>query len=190
MPISQTRMLAIIAAAKDYQRALNTILESIRSAQQRAEHQPPEIAARELYNLSLLANPLGLLHNPMNSPAIVMTEDRHFKSNAGRNNYARKWQAQQRGALPAGARQGSIRNTQAFAPDTPDIDPRVTTEDLARFRAQAEEDRKRDASFSLDFATTPQAPVHSPEDQAGIDADVAREMQLSEMLKKGPAKGA
>lgn len=95
MPITQERMQNLIAAALDYQRALNTILTALNSAAVRCRDHP-ENKPREFDDMTMLANPLGLLHAPMQSPAILMTEHQHFKSHASRNNYERRRQLERR----------------------------------------------------------------------------------------------
>lgn len=160
----------------------------------------------EFQNASLLTNPAAALRDHAGSAVAIATEHQHFKSFAARNRAEAIRQARRRGRLPnpppvpldfhrtgspydnapqtlTPANQSTRRTihelTQAELArprQTPDIDPRITAEDLARFNAQVEEDRKRDAGFSLDFALAP-APAKLDNDiMAEIEAEAEREI--------------
>lgn len=84
MPITQARMLSLLAAAQDYQQAFQTIME-------KAEHIRSYLLARQItpeqaceqYEKATL--PLLLLQYPYDSPVVLRFESLHFAKEKKRN---------------------------------------------------------------------------------------------------------
>lgn len=95
MPITQDRMLALIAAADDFARALRTAYAEVIHANERVRtaHADP---AEELNNLTMLLSPNMLLHNPVDSQLAIEHERKHFKTVRGRNRASANWQRRKR----------------------------------------------------------------------------------------------
>jgi hypothetical protein len=84
MPISQDRMLAVLAAAADYAQGLAQARELVRVELTRA--QSGQISPLEaLEHLEILVTPAGLLNSPLGSAQVLAVEQEHFRKSAGRN---------------------------------------------------------------------------------------------------------
>lgn len=90
MPIAQSRIISVIAAAEDYQQALLVLRERafVISKNLRDKAVSAEDALSGL--LFDLQNPATLLKFPLESAATVADEKSHFRANAKRNDSAAK----------------------------------------------------------------------------------------------------
>jgi hypothetical protein len=143
MPITQARMLRLISAARDYQNALDTVLEMIHGAAKRVKN-APDTAQHELEQIDAMLVPHFILHAPIPSAATIASESAHFKVAKRLNERAQKRQERKR------AEQGQEREPQ-FEGNTRTIDPYAS----GAFTAQAESDahdlarREREANAEV-----------------------------------------
>lgn len=91
MPITQPRMLSLINAAQDYQRALRRLCNEINLQYQLS----PENS--QLSHLAAIATEAGLLDLPIESSNTIALEAAHFSKTWKRNNRTAIKQAQRRG---------------------------------------------------------------------------------------------
>lgn len=202
MPITQSRMLSIIDAALDYQQAHERVTQAVRDAFNRILVDPNtdknSLIFYEFQCAASMAEPAAFLEHHVDSAVAIATEHQHFKSVSARNRYEAIRQARKRGRLPnplplpAEFSQSRAPNDNAPFTMKPanyhrahtvidavnaelarPRDPRVTAEDEARFAAQVEEDRKRDAGFGMHMFQG-----LSDEQQAKIDAFAEREAEI------------
>lgn len=110
MPITQERMLSLIAAADDLQQAVESAALFVKSALDTAlrtgDYQ------RQLEGLASDISLHLLLLNPASTIATIAVERRHFAINKSRNESARRWHAKKRGDLgitPLKARDTSLQ---------------------------------------------------------------------------------
>ena len=106
MPISQSRMIALINSAIDYKQALDKLIDIIHNT-------PPETPSEHLF---IFAHLPSLLNDPINTPATIAVEYHHFKHNARRNDrHARKAavRRQQQGLMPRSTTPRDTRLTSA-----------------------------------------------------------------------------
>ena len=88
MPITQDRMLALIAAGEDYQQALAQARELITTNRNRVLD--GQISPQDAINLlSQFIVPELLLKSPSRSESTLYIERKHFNSNAARNERAK-----------------------------------------------------------------------------------------------------
>jgi hypothetical protein len=98
MPISQDRMLSLIEAALDYQRAYEYLCQAVRDSYYRAKA-APATALDEYQMVAMIAEPKAGLKDNAGSAVAIATEHQHFKSFASRNRSERVRQARKRGKL-------------------------------------------------------------------------------------------
>ena len=91
MPITQPRMLSLINAAQDYQKALQRLCQEINLQSQLYPKDP------QLSYLAALAIEASLLDSPTESPKAIALEVVHFQRVWKRNNRTAIKQAQRRG---------------------------------------------------------------------------------------------
>lgn len=84
MAITQLRMLALIDAALDYQRAIQRAEKFVSDAWFNVRQQNAD-PTEELSTLMTLIQELGLLSKPKESPIIIQLEQRHFRKTASAN---------------------------------------------------------------------------------------------------------
>lgn len=96
MPILQSRMIALIEAALDYQHAYQELSHLIHAAYINVEQGRAD-AANALQSLALMANDHNLLENAGKSQAAINQEHYHFKRNLNRNVKEREYQEKRRG---------------------------------------------------------------------------------------------
>lgn len=101
MAITQTRIISLINAGRDFQQALEKLISQIESLRSEVESgvTKPESALEILY---LNAGP-GLLINPAASKTTLLAEHKHFKANIRRNLRSKAKQEKKRrdqGILP------------------------------------------------------------------------------------------
>ena len=97
MPITQSRMIALINAANDYKSALETILDSIRTLSASVSQSKTTPAAAFQY-LEAMASTRSLLSRPSASPSTIALEHYHFARNHRRNSRVANQQAASRRA--------------------------------------------------------------------------------------------
>ncbi len=97
MPITQSRMIALINAANDYKSALETILDSIRTLADDISQSKTTPAAAFQY-LEAMASTRSLLSRPSASPSTIALEHYHFARNHRRNSRVANQQAASRRA--------------------------------------------------------------------------------------------
>lgn len=97
MPITQSRMIALINAANDYKSALKTILDSIRTLADDISQSKTTPAAAFQY-LEAMASTRSLLSRPSASPSTIALEHYHFARNHRRNSRVANQQAASRRA--------------------------------------------------------------------------------------------
>lgn len=145
MPISQTRMIALIRAGRDFEQALQTAetLTQRYSAEAADPHQPLS-AEQALGMLSTLVSRVGLCSNYTESLVTLAVEERHFTTNASRNDAAARWQARQRsgqGAKPRARPRANIDSwdTQVIQQTTSPtrLQPQVTSRKTLLEQAQS-----------------------------------------------------
>ncbi len=100
MPISQARMLALVAAAEDYEqawmkvrRAYMQIAENIQTRKTTLEQAWPE--------LDFMFTSQLFLADPENTFKTIARESAHFKATAKRNEKSAQWQREKRAGRPA-----------------------------------------------------------------------------------------
>ena len=99
MPILQTRMIALISGAKDYQQALRKLIRMIekeeQDARQALEEKDPttraDLLANVIQNIHTGAQELFLLNYPLDSGRIIDLEEAHFKRNKSKNIRSKDW---------------------------------------------------------------------------------------------------
>lgn len=94
MPITQERMLSLIAAADDFARALRTSHNELVAAYERATAGADPL--EELRTLTMILSPNLLLHQPTSSIVAIETERKHFATVQGRNRASANWQRRKR----------------------------------------------------------------------------------------------
>lgn len=99
MPITQSRMIALIHAARDYQQALRAATKHITGAII-AARRSPATALDELETLGFLIQETGLLKQPLTSHSTIEREDSHFtKSRRGNDRNAARMTAVRSGII-------------------------------------------------------------------------------------------
>ena len=99
MPITQSRMIALIIAARDFQDALQASRRAIMVEKARAiSPETEEVLGRLLFN----TDPLGILRDPIQSNLILDREEGHFNRMEKSNIAAAAKAAEKRGAPKPG----------------------------------------------------------------------------------------
>ena len=127
MPITQSRMIALINAANDYKSALETILDSIRTLADDISQSKTTPAAAFQY-LEAMASTRSLLSRPSASPSTIALEHYHFARNHRRNSRVANQQAASRRAAglqprPTNDFPYQTTNLYGFTPPKPQPSP-------------------------------------------------------------------
>ncbi len=101
MPITQDRMLSLLAAGEDYQQALERYWVVAQSTRQRVA--AGQITAQQGFDLlAIETRPEWLLKYPYDSPAVLKLEHLHFKRESKRNKRKAEKARENRAAQHAG----------------------------------------------------------------------------------------
>jgi len=95
MPISQSRMTGLLAAAQDYQGALRRALKTLEVEGQKVALGQAD-GASTVYNLQLMLQEQSLLDNPIASAAAIAAETAHWTPALRRRNEREAAKAAQR----------------------------------------------------------------------------------------------
>lgn len=95
MPITEDRMLALLAAGEDLQQALEASEQSLRQVASEAEG--GMLSAGEALAQALLLVGRARLRQPIESSLVLAVERQHFQLVRGRNRAARRRMALKRG---------------------------------------------------------------------------------------------
>lgn len=171
MPITQSRMIALIQAAQDYQRALDQVTEMIEMQRQLVEEgQRTHQQACEILFLS--AHAKFLLSQPVESALTILAEARHFKLNQRRND---RKAAKARDRRSPGLRPQYSTTAPRSIHSAPEPDPSLYQQfsgDAPTTETWTERQARADAG--LDAMAEPEFTIAdiSPEDKAKIEADM------------------
>lgn len=141
MPILQTRMIALIAAGKDYQQALRRLVNVIEREEHDAqeameddnlEHRSEKLS-NAIQNILTGAQELFLLKSPLDSGRVLDLEEAHFNRSKKRNIKSREWlqDARADGRYRTGESKGTTRAQTADKTtkhSRPDLDAEVDAE--------------------------------------------------------------
>lgn len=97
MPITQSRVIAIILAGQDHAQALAKLIDLI-TRERGLVKQGAQSAEDALQNIWTQALPAALLRDEAASRATLLIEHEHFRRNAARNRASAKWAAKKRRA--------------------------------------------------------------------------------------------
>lgn len=111
MPITQPRMLSLIAAAQDFRDGLFKLCQTIH-AQAYSISQGQKTPSQAMSELTALAMPQYFLDDPLNSAAIVETERKHFQRVAKDNRRAADRQTLRRGGKKAEEHEEAMKREQ------------------------------------------------------------------------------
>lgn len=103
VPITQDRMLKLISAGTNYQRAFTTLAAMTHGYAERAENAPDKASLLAMFReLALMTVPANILREPEASSATLAEERAHFKAVKNYNNRSRERMAAKRSTPPAG----------------------------------------------------------------------------------------
>lgn len=85
MPITQSRMIALLRAAQDYKQALESVCETL--ARQDEQHRTGQITIKQAAAVCFMsARAVVMLSDPIHSAETIGIEAAHFRANERRNN--------------------------------------------------------------------------------------------------------
>lgn len=120
MPITQSRMLALIRAGQDYQQALAQLTEFIRAEHQRVQNSQLEASAA-LASIYMVANGEMGLATPTTSAVTLAVEAKHFRDHQRGNNRRKQRQEARRGTSGGGNAPSTMAPAPALPPSTLEI---------------------------------------------------------------------
>lgn len=150
MPITQSRMIALITAAENILAGLEESMTMVKACLREAERTGD--AMRELRILANNIDPRFMVRNPIETLTLLAVEKRHFQINRSRNEAAARWHAKQR--------HGSAGGTSRLPKSGPSAGPihervQVVT---TRTRTKSKEPRQVKASSSQTLTEHEPAP--------------------------------